>query len=449
MSFNDEKKTIAIQVKGVGKSYRIFKKNNHRLYQFFLGDKYKLYNEFWAVRNISFDIQKGDTVAILGRNGAGKSTLLQMICKTLSPTEGTIHHAGKIAALLELGAGFNNEFTGRENIYISGAIYGLSRSEIDRKFPEIERFADIGSFIDQPVKNYSSGMFVRLAFALIVNVDAEILVIDEALAVGDVFFQQKCMRFLRNFQSQGGTILFVSHDTSAVMALCDKAIMLRRDESGDTITIKGDAEYVCQEYLRELYSDPERIKNNILEENNNETHHSIEHAKIFNGEMIDNSLYYCSEFNVKAHSFGHGGGKITYAYFHDSEQNKITSIKSGDSVTLCISVEAFKDIENPAVGIILKDSKGQFIFTESTDPHFRTVDNSLTKGSKANIYFKFTFPVLIRGVYSLDIAFANGIGDDHYQIQWIYDALALECVKGRQVHGILGFDSLKINWEMK
>lgn len=447
MSFKESVSNLAIKVDGVGKAYRIFKKNNHRLYQFFLGDKIKLYDEFWAVKNVSFEIKKGETVAILGRNGAGKSTLLQLVCDTLSPTSGKIFRGGKIAALLELGAGFNNEFTGRENIYISGAIYGLSQKEIDEKFPKIERFADIGNFIDQPVKNYSSGMFVRLAFALIVNVDAEILIIDEALAVGDVFFQQKCMRFLRGFQEAGGTILFVSHDTSAVMALCDKAVLLRRDDNGETVTTQGSAEEVCQEYLRELYSDPERLKNN---NNMHVMENSLDiKGRILEGDMLGPSLYYVSDFNLTSDSFGKGGGVIEQVEIYDKNDVKVSNVQSGQEVTVAVLVSAAVYIENPAVGIILKDSKGQFIFTESTDPHFRLIKRSLNVGDVAKVLFKFKMPVLIRGMYSFDFAFANGVGDDHYQLHWIHDGITLECVKGRQVHGILGFDDLKIEWETK
>jgi len=445
MSFDKEMPQLALQVANVGKAYRIYNKNTHRLYQFFLPKKVKLYSEFWAVKNVSFQINKGETVAILGRNGAGKSTLLQLISNTLSPTTGEIYRKGKIAALLELGAGFNNEFTGRENIYISGAIYGLSRTEIDAKFTDIESFADIGTFIDQPVKNYSSGMFVRLAFALIVNVDAEILIIDEALAVGDVFFQQKCMRFLRGFQDNGGTILFVSHDTAAVMALCDKAILLRRNASGDTYVTEGKAETVCHEYLKELYADPERLKNN----SQTSKIKSHTHAKIIEGDSISPSLYFVSDFNSAAESFGRGGGSIKHAEVQDPDGSRVKNISSGQEIKICISIEAESYIENPAVGLILKDSKGQFLFTESTDPHFRLASLSMNEGEKVNVYFTLKMPVLIRGVYSIDFAFANGVGDDHYQLHWIHDAVVIECVSGRHVHGILGFDNLDIKWESK
>ncbi|HBQ8517522.1 TPA: ABC transporter ATP-binding protein, partial [Klebsiella pneumoniae] len=207
----------AIELDSVSKCFFIYRNPADRLKQFILprlGIKKKCYDEFWAVNGVSLNIKKGETVAIIGRNGSGKSTLLQMICGTLQPTCGTIKVNGKIAALLELGSGFNPEFTGRENVYLNAAVYGLTRSEIELKFNDIVKFADIGDFIDQPVKNYSSGMYVRLAFAVIAHVDADILVVDEALAVGDAVFTQKCMRFIRKFQ-ENGTLIFVSHDMAS------------------------------------------------------------------------------------------------------------------------------------------------------------------------------------------------------------------------------------------
>ena len=187
------------------------------------------FREFWALKDVSFEVKRGETVGIIGRNGSGKSTLLQIICGTLSPTGGQVETHGRVAALLELGSGFNPEFTGRENVYMNGSVIGLSRDEIDTLFDDIVAFADIGEFIDQPVKTYSSGMYVRLAFAVIAHVNADTLVIDEALAVGDVFFVQKCMRFLRKFMDEG-TIIFVSHDTGAVVNLCNRAFMLNKGQ---------------------------------------------------------------------------------------------------------------------------------------------------------------------------------------------------------------------------
>jgi lipopolysaccharide transport system ATP-binding protein len=230
MSSND----IAIEVKNLGKIYNIYKRPQDRLKQSvmprlqrLLGRPEKRYfHEFWALRNVSFDVRKGETVGIIGRNGSGKSTLLQMISGTLTPTTGTVFTSGRIAALLELGAGFNPEFSGRENVYLNGAILGLSRNEINARFDDIASFADIGEFIEQPVKMYSSGMVVRLAFAVQAMVDPDILIVDEALAVGDEKFQRKCFARLEELKSQGTSILFVSHAGQQVIQLCERALLL-------------------------------------------------------------------------------------------------------------------------------------------------------------------------------------------------------------------------------
>src|SRR6266542_6439942 len=206
---------VAISVRGVGKMYRIYDRPQDRLKQMLWRGRRTYGREFWALRDASFEVRKGETLGIIGRNGSGKSTLLQIIAGTLAPSEGEVTVNGRVAALLELGSGFNPEFTGRDNVFLNGSILGFSREEMAARFDEIAAFADIGEFIEQPIKTYSSGMVVRLAFAVIAHVDADILVIDEALAVGDACFTQKCMRFLRRFMEKG-TVLFVSHDISSV-----------------------------------------------------------------------------------------------------------------------------------------------------------------------------------------------------------------------------------------
>ena len=226
MSFDAGKDNIAISLKGVNKYFHIYDKPHHRLMQSLLGGKRRYYKEFQALEDISFDVVKGDTVGIIGRNGAGKSTLLQIICGTMAQSSGDIQIDGRIAALLELGSGFNPEFTGRENVYMNGVVLGFSRDEIESRFEEIMAFADIGNFIDQPVKTYSSGMYVRLAFSVSINVDPDILVIDEALAVGDAGFQHKCLKHLEKMRNNGCTILYVSHGIGSIRNFCDRAIWL-------------------------------------------------------------------------------------------------------------------------------------------------------------------------------------------------------------------------------
>ena len=243
---------IAIKADRLSKCYHIYATPRDRLKQFLmprlrsmLGFSEKRYaRDFWAIEDVSFDVERGQTVGIIGRNGSGKSTLLQIICGTLTPSAGSVEVNGRVAALLELGSGFNPEFTGRENVHMNGSVYGLSRDQIDAKMADILDFADIGDFIDQPVKTYSSGMFVRLAFSVVMHVDPEILIVDEALSVGDAFFQSKCSAAIRAMMKKGTTVLFVSHDTHAVKSLCSKAILME----GGRVVAYGDSADVVEEY---------------------------------------------------------------------------------------------------------------------------------------------------------------------------------------------------------
>src|SRR3979409_1437491 len=218
--------TVALRVEKVSKQYRIYERPGDRLKESLTRGLIRRHQEFWALRDVDFEIESGTTVGIVGPNGCGKSTLLQIISGTLAPTHGDVWHEGRIAALLELGAGFDPECTGVENVYMNASLLGLSRRESDALFPAIERFAEIGPFLYQPVKTYSSGMYVRLAFAIAASVDPDILIIDEALAVGDAVFQHRCLRRIKDLQESGTTVLFVSHDLAAVRALCSRAILL-------------------------------------------------------------------------------------------------------------------------------------------------------------------------------------------------------------------------------
>jgi lipopolysaccharide transport system ATP-binding protein len=244
---------FAIKVQNISKCHHIYDNPSDRLKQFIVPRVQKLilqkpkqyFHDFWALKDVSFEIKKGDAFGVIGRNGSGKSTLLQMICGTLTPSNGSVQTNGRIAALLELGSGFNFDFTGRENIYLNGSILGLSVEEIDNRIDKILAFADIGEFIDQSVKTYSSGMFVRLAFAVQVNVDPEILIVDEALSVGDFFFQQKCFSKIREMRAEGLTLLFVSHDMGTVRDLCPKSIYLLNGE----VAFVGDSQEAIRTYL--------------------------------------------------------------------------------------------------------------------------------------------------------------------------------------------------------
>jgi len=235
---------VVIRVDNLGKCYRIYDTPKDRLKQALWRGRRQYYREFWALRNVSFEVRRGETLGIIGRNGSGKSTLLQMICGTLTPTEGALQTHGRVAALLELGSGFNPEFTGRENVAINARLLGLSEKEVEEKFEQIVEFSEIGQFIDQPVKTYSSGMFVRLAFAIASHSDPDILIVDEALSVGDFAFQNKCVTRIKQLRDKGMTLIFVSHDLSTLQLICDRAIWIHEGR----LKASGDPIQICQDY---------------------------------------------------------------------------------------------------------------------------------------------------------------------------------------------------------
>jgi lipopolysaccharide transport system ATP-binding protein len=247
---------VTVEVADLSKCYEIYRRPQDRLKQVLWGARRKLYSEFWALRDVSFQVRRGQTVGIIGRNGAGKSTLLQVLCGILTPTTGHCKVDGRVAALLELGAGFNPEFTGRENVYMKATIMGLKRREIDRRFDEIAAFADIGEFIERPTKTYSTGMYLRLAFAVATSVEPEILVVDEALAVGDAAFRRKCYSRMQSIQQNGGTILLVSHADNTVVQLCDWVMLLDRGE----VLLTGAPTAVTAKYNKLLFAPPDKVE---------------------------------------------------------------------------------------------------------------------------------------------------------------------------------------------
>lgn len=240
----------------LGKCYRIYQRPQDRLKQALLRGRRQYYREFWALRDLCMEVRRGETVGIMGRNGCGKSTLLQLICRTLRPTVGRVEVHGRVAALLELGAGFSPEFSGRDNVYTNAAVLGLSRQETDDRYEDIVAFAGLGDFIERPVKTYSSGMFVRLAFAVAISVDPDVLVIDEALSVGDEAFQRKCFARIQAIQDRGGTILFVSHSAGAILDLCNRAVLLDQGE----LLLEGHPRTVVNRYHKLLYAPADRAE---------------------------------------------------------------------------------------------------------------------------------------------------------------------------------------------
>lgn len=436
---------IAIKVENLSKCYHIYNQPRDRLLQILGRGRKQFYREFWALRDVSFEIRRGETVGVIGRNGSGKSTLLQLICGTLNQTTGSIEVNGRIASLLELGAGFNPEFTGRENVYLNASILGLSKAEIDTKYDDIVTFADIGDFIDQPVKTYSSGMYVRLAFAVITHVNADILVIDEALAVGDVFFQQKCMRFLRDFKDSGGSILFVSHDMGTVTSLCETALLLC--PHGERQTIFGSAQAVCKLYLNEIYADPARcefVESARREFGIRHTGATVAPAQRLRADAQTENIYAISPFRHDADAFGERGAEILDAGFTSDAGDRLVCIRGGELVHFFIRVKAHRIVIWPAIGFMLKDRLGQYLFTEGTDKAFRKNQLSFSTGDIVDVIFSFRMPILSCGVYTMNVAIAEGIGDNHVQQHWIHDALRIESMSSRLAHGIGGVLDLDI-----
>lgn len=443
---------VVISVKNAAKCYQIYERPQDRLKQSVMprlnrlvgATPRKYFREFWALRDVSFEIRRGETVGIIGRNGSGKSTLLQILCGTLTPTSGQVEVVGRVGALLELGSGFNPEFTGRENVYMSGMVLGLTQEQVAERYNDILEFADIGEFIEQPVKTYSSGMYVRLAFAVIAHADADILVIDEALSVGDVFFGQKCMRFLRNFQ-QKGTVLFVSHDASAVTNLCDRAIML---ESGQ-VKMSGPAKTVCEAYHASGYTG----QGAIARKRESADSLAIVAPAAANGDAdatgFDMRSRYLHvpplrndievfRFNPDSAGFGDGRARIVSVQIADETDGVLSWVVGGERVKLTVTAQLEDAMASPIIGFSFKDKLGQVLFGENTYLSYADAPFESPAAVSLQGIFDFAMPILPPGHYSIDVAIADGSYVEHSQADWIHDALVLESHSSSVSTGLVG-----------
>lgn len=451
----------AIEVNGLSKCYQIYDKPSDRLKQMLMRGRRQYFKEFWALKDVSFKIKKGETVGIIGRNGSGKSTLLQMICGTLNPTSGEIKVQGRVAALLELGSGFNPEFTGRENVFFNAGVLGQSEAVTRQKFSAIEAFADIGDFIDQPVKTYSSGMMVRLAFAVIAHVDADILVIDEALAVGDAFFTQKCMRFLREFM-QHGTVLFVSHDTAAVKGLCTHAIWLDKG----VVNQRGEPKDVCERYLQAYYEAQQTDQETSAGAQSGATpqvnvadvlaSHAAKEAPVrvdqrlplLNASNLRNDLR-LFDFDPEAPSFGQGGSRVVSVALCNTQGQPLSWAVGGEEVELLIEAVALQALHSPIVGFVVKDRLGQTLFGDNTFVTYAQMGCTCKPGQVLRTRFQFQMPRLPVGDYSITIAIADGTQEDHVQHQWIFDAVTFRSESTSTSTGLIGIPMHKISMDAR
>lgn len=438
---------LIIDAVGLGKCYHVYERPSHRLLQGLVGDSRRYYQEFWALRGIHLKVRRGETLGIIGRNGSGKSTLLQMIAGTLAPTEGSIEVRGRIAALLELGSGFNPEFTGRENVFMNAAILGLTSAEVEARLDRILAFADIGHFIDQPIRSYSSGMVMRLAFAVMANVDADVLIIDEALAVGDAFFTQKCMRFLREFKERG-TLLFVSHDDSAVSGLCDTALWL---ENG-TARAYGGAKDVVHAYLESVIAEREEGAGRQASRGTQSVQYlrkqSLYDARRewINASNLRNDIKVVP-FDPEAPGFGELRARMVDVALCDEAGNRLAWCVGGESVVLEVEVAAGETVERPIVGFYLKDRLGQQLFGDNT--YLTTLDSprSLQAGDALRARFCFEMPRLRAGDYFITIGIADGDKDEHVIQHWIHEALTFRSESQEWAAGLIGLPMTAISLE--
>ena len=404
---------IAISVKNLSKVYHLYDKPADRLKEALHPFKKIYHHDFYAMNDVSFEIKKGETVGIIGKNGAGKSTLLKMITGVLTPTNGEIEVNGKIASLLELGAGFNPEMTGMENIYLNGTIMGFSKEEMDGKVDAILEFADIGEFIDQPVKMYSSGMFARLAFSVAIAVEPDILIVDEALSVGDMAFQLKCFKKFDDLQNQNKTILFVTHALDTVIRYCNRSMVIEHGKKVADTTPKDGVD-IFKKVLTGNFAKKEEVV--VLEENREQ--------KILKNEI---------EINQDALEYGNNKVKIIDFCILDSDNKPNTVLDFNSKFLIYMQVEFFEDIDNPIFAFTLKDAKGLEITGTNTTMKSISSD-SYKKGESICITFKQNANIQL-GKYALSLGCVNVNEGEIEVYQRIYDAIFFDVVGSEQMVG--------------
>ncbi|GAA6117995.1 ABC transporter ATP-binding protein [Acidovorax sp. FG27] len=451
---------IAIRVEHLSKCYQIYDQPGDRLKQFiaprfqrWMGrEPRNFYNEFWALRDVSFEVRRGDTVGIIGRNGSGKSTLLQAICGTLTPTAGRVEVHGRVAALLELGAGFNPEFSGRDNVYMNAALLGLNSEQVDQRFDAIAAFADIGSFIEQPVKTYSSGMYIRLAFSVIAHVDADVLIIDEALSVGDAVFTQKCMRFIRSFQEKG-TLLFVSHDMGSVQNLCRTSLWMSHGQ----IMQSGSSQRVVEAYLRSTLQDVYGNATDLQELNTDSSASASNEGSSVNAsaaEVAPPVVDYEASVRIEhsnleqARGWKTGGAEITAVELKRADGEDVALLEGGERVQVTIRAVAHQDLDRPILGFLLKDRLGQDLIGENTLPLTATSPRSMKAGQVCTARFTFRLPMLPNGAYALMASVADGTLESNVQHHYMHDALILNVASSKVRWGLVGVPFESIDFEV-
>jgi lipopolysaccharide transport system ATP-binding protein len=411
----------AVEFQGVSKSYAIYDSPGDRLKELLCLNRLKRHRDFWALRDLSFDVERGETFCIVGENGSGKSTLLQMVAGILAPTTGTFAVNGRVSALLELGAGFNTEFSGRDNVYLNGSIMGLTTRQIDQRYHEIEAFAEIGDFIDRPVKTYSSGMVVRLAFAVAINVDPEILLVDEALAVGDIYFRQRCMRKVHELRSRGVTILFVSHAVADVKAIGDRVLWLDHGRMVES----GPPDKVIPKYLAAMTAKD----STYLRQKAEEEEQQPRGAAVLAPEVVE------SIPNID-HRYGDGRAEVLGIAALDEQGRPLHLLEPQSRIVVRVSVRAKAAVAVPMVGFMLRNQLGiDFSGTNTAREGYELPP--MQAGDIYTVDFHVDVPELYPASFSFSPAIADGTLDGYTMCDWIDNALALQMT--RSEHEVYGY----------
>ncbi|MBO6154369.1 MAG: ABC transporter ATP-binding protein [Lachnospiraceae bacterium] len=423
----------AIKVDNVSKLYKLYDKPSDRFKEALgLSRGKKLYKEHYALHDLSFDVKKGECVGIIGTNGAGKSTILKIITGVLNPTEGSVNIDGRISALLELGAGFNQEYTGIENVYLNGSMIGFSKEEIDAKMDDILSFADIGDFVYQPVKTYSSGMFVRLAFAVAINIEPEILIVDEALSVGDVFFQNKCYKKFEEFKKQGKTILFVSHDLGSISKYCNRAILLNKGRK----MAEGVPADMIDLYKKLLVNQVDDAGNNISAMSAKGIAGVGGDATSLAGASADNKEKRWKdsfEINPNVNPYGDGSAEIIDFAVIDEKGNLTTSLEKGKKFTIKSKVKFNKDLEDPIFTYTFKNIQGTAITGTNT-----MYEDVSTGGVKEGDVYVATFEQVMNlqgGEYLLSISCTGYTDGEFTAYNRLYDLLNITVISDKNTVG--------------
>ncbi|HWP85854.1 MAG TPA: ABC transporter ATP-binding protein [Terriglobia bacterium] len=413
----------AIHIRDVSKCYPIYRRPSDRLKELLTLNRRCYHKEFWALRNISMEIEKGVTFGLVGENGSGKSTLLQLIAGIVQPTQGQLDVRGRVSALLELGSGFNPEFSGRENVFLSGTILGLSRQEIGRLYPEIERFAEIGEFIHQPVKTYSSGMMVRLAFAVAISVDPDILLVDEALAVGDIYFRQRCMRKIHELQRRGVTIVFVSHSAVDIKSLAQRAAWL---DHGRLVEC-GEPDRVVGRYLAAMVERDAEYRRHAAPAG--QPPEARRGAPVQAPEVVTSIPH-----NDGRH--GNQAAEILGIAVLSETGEELALLPQNARIVVRISVRARREVALPIVGFLIRNHLG--VELAGTNTALEEVElPPFAPGDIYTIDFHLDLPELYPAHFSFTPAVADGTMESYQICDWVENAVTLQAEKGRKVYGFL------------